>query len=96
MKIEGVGPVHGHVIDMSSAQGELQAQTALAIMSKVLLTQNNATDIPVVLISDNKGIQTGCNNSKRDRLHHHCESNIDLMLEYASIRHELQIKNEWV
>jgi hypothetical protein len=96
MKLEGVGPVDGHAIDMSSARGELQGQTALAIMSKVLLTQNNATDIKVVLTSDNKGIQTGCNNPKKDRLHHHCESNMDLMMEYASIKQEIQIKSEWV
>ncbi len=55
MKLEGTGPVDGHAIDMSLARGELQGQTALAIMSKVLLTQNHATDIAVTLISDIKG-----------------------------------------
>ncbi len=91
MKIEGTGSVDRHAIDMSSVRGELKGQMALAIMSMVILTQNNATEIPVVLICDNKWVQAGCNNTKKILQHHH-EGNMDLIMEYASIKKETQIK----
>jgi hypothetical protein len=44
MMITGVRLVGGHVSDMSSARGELQGQTALAIMAKYLTISLNASD----------------------------------------------------
>jgi hypothetical protein len=84
MSISGAGPVNGHVIDLSSYRGELQSQTAMALIIKSLLQAHNATDIPITLLRDNKGIQKKCKNTHTDRLHNHHESNIDLVLEYKT------------
>lgn len=56
MEVEGTEPVDSYPIDMSSTWGELQSSMSLAIMSKIILTQNNASEINVVLLSDNKGM----------------------------------------
>lgn len=42
---------------MSSACGELQGQTALAIISYILLQSQNATTKPTIFIGNNKGVQ---------------------------------------
>jgi hypothetical protein len=47
MKLEGSGPVDGDPYTMSSARGELQGQTALAIVTSTLLKEHDAQNTPV-------------------------------------------------
>lgn len=55
MHIYGEGTVDGFHADLSSAQGEIQGQTALVIMStKLLQSQDNPT-LPVIFHGDNQG-----------------------------------------
>ncbi len=71
MSISGAGPVDGHEIDFSSSLWELQSQMATAIIAKHLLHANQAIDIPVLLLGDNKGIQNKYQKPCVNRLHHH-------------------------
>jgi hypothetical protein len=60
MKLEGSGPIDGDKQAISSARGELQGQTALAIITEALLMEHEATDIPVTFFTDNQGIKKCC------------------------------------
>ena len=60
MPLTGIRPVDGHTIDLSLSRGELQSQTAMATMTNSLLKASKATDIPVTLIGDDKGVLTKC------------------------------------
>jgi hypothetical protein len=57
MIIHGAGPVDGYANFMTSVRGELQGQTAMAIMSQKLLTAHNSPHTPVHFYGDNQGIQ---------------------------------------
>ncbi len=82
MSIHGTGAVDGDPSGMSSARVELHGQTAMAVMSKVLLDANNETNLPTILQGDNQGIQNKCNTIQTNRLKHHREPNSDLLMEY--------------
>jgi hypothetical protein len=56
MSIQGVGAVDGDLTTMSSTRGELHGQTAMAIISNTLLHSHNASNIKVILHSDNQGV----------------------------------------
>jgi hypothetical protein len=96
MKIEGSGPVDGDTSTMSSSRGELQGQTALAIITKKLINEHNAHDIPITFFSDNQGVQRCCSNSKLHRIGHHRKANIDLQLEHNKSLKDLNISHKWV
>jgi hypothetical protein len=71
MCIKAGGAVDGAAHAMSSARGELQGQTTLAIISNIFLQSQNATLTPTVLISNNKGVQQTCSNPQTNRLRNH-------------------------
>jgi hypothetical protein len=96
MKLEGQGPVDGDTLAMSSARGELQGQTALAIMTGALLMEHDATDTPITFYTDNQGVQKSCHNPKTHRIGHHRKANMDLHMEHAVQVTDLNIKHEWV
>jgi hypothetical protein len=96
MKIEGSGPVDGDTTTMSSSRGELQGQTALAIISECFLKKHGATDIPITLFSDNQGVQQCCSTTKIQRIGHHRKANMDLQLEHNKRSRDLNISHKWV
>ncbi len=73
------GAVDGSPKDLSSVRGELQGQTAMAIISNLLLRAHNKLDIRTTLLGENKGIQHKCANNTNIHLHNHQESNVDLL-----------------
>lgn len=95
MHIAGRGPVDGYTSDLSSSCGELQGQTALAIISKLLLEHNNTT-CNVKLIGDNKGVQQKTAKILPQRIRLHSEPNLDLLLEYDAAARSLQRSVDWV
>jgi hypothetical protein len=82
--------------DLSSARGELQSQTAMTIITKSLLQAHNANNISITMLGDNKGVQHICQHTHINRLKHHRDPNIDLLLEYTAARNDIQIKSEWI
>jgi hypothetical protein len=64
MKLEGHGPVDGDKLTMSSARGEMQGQTALAIVTEAFLTAHEAKDMTVTFLIDNQSVQKSCHNPK--------------------------------
>jgi hypothetical protein len=96
MSITGLGPVDGHEIDLSSSRGELQSQTAMAIMTNTLLQSHDAMNTPVTLLGDNKGVQNRCQNPQANKMSHHRKPNTDLLIEYEAATRNLTIKSEWV
>ncbi len=92
LHIKGSGAVDGHASDLSSARGELQGQTATAVISKLLLDAHN-TNIPTTLMGDNQGVQKQCSNISQSKLRHHRSPNIDLHLEYKAATAGRVIKN---
>jgi ribonuclease HI len=81
---------------MSSARGELHGQTAMAIISDILLEAHNAPTTKITLHGDNKGVQHTCTHIKTNRLKHHRQSNMDLKIEYNNASRGHHITNEWV
>jgi hypothetical protein len=96
MKLEGSGPVDGDPYTMSSARGELQGQTALAIVTSTLLKEHDAQNAPVSFYTDNMGIQKSCKNPKIHRVGHHRNANMDLQLEHATWTKNMCITHDWV
>jgi hypothetical protein len=78
MSIQGAGAVDGAPEFMSYARGELHGQTAMAIISTILLEAHNSPNMKITLHSDNKGVQHTCAHIQTNRLKHHRQSNIDL------------------
>ncbi len=60
INIFGRGPVDGHPTDMSSAQGELQGQTALAIMLTNLLKAHQNKKMNVIFHGEHRGPKKMC------------------------------------
>jgi hypothetical protein len=96
MSIHGTGPVNGAPKSMSSARGELHGQTAMAIVSKLLLETHQEPKIPTLLQGDNQRIQRKCNEIRIDRLKHHREPNIDLLIEFKHATKGHHVKIEWM
>jgi hypothetical protein len=83
MSIHGTGTVNGASTSMSSTNGELQGQTAMAIISNLLLAAHNDTTTKI-LHSDNQGVQRTCPSFQTHRLKHHRKPNMDLKIEYKN------------
>lgn len=96
MKIEGSGPVNGDKETMSSARGEMQGQTALAIISEAFLTEHDAKDMPITFFTDNQGVQQTCQHPKLHRIGHHKKANIDLQMEHVQVSQRMNFTHEWV
>jgi hypothetical protein len=96
LQISGKGPVDGYSMDMSSARGEIQGQTALAIMSSLLLKAQDLPNLPVIFYGDNSGVQRKCNMYPTQKLRDHRQPNQDLHLEYHNATRQLNKKVEWV
>jgi hypothetical protein len=69
LPIIDTGPVEGYSQDLSSVRGELQGQTALAIVANMFLSYHSATQQKVHLLCDNKGVINQGYTSKHDS---HC------------------------
>jgi hypothetical protein len=80
MHIRGCGAVDGSKHDLSSTRGEHQGQTAMAIVSKLLLQTHENTSIPATLMGDNQGVQQQWATPPTNRLKHHRSPNIDLRI----------------
>jgi hypothetical protein len=85
MKIEGSGSMGGNTLSMSSAQGELQVQTALAIISVAFLKEYDAHNMTITLIKDNEGVQKTCQHPKIHWVGPHRKAYIDLQLEHVRV-----------
>lgn len=96
MKLEESGPVDGDNTLISSARGELQGQTTLAIIMETLLKEYDAHEMPITFITDNQGIQKSCHNLKIHHVGHHRNANMDLQMEHATRMKDLHITHEWV
>ncbi len=96
MTITGVGPVDGYTNFMSSARGELQGQTAAAIVKQCVLKKYKGTTPQVHLYGDNQGVQSKCTNYTPRKMHVHREPNSDLLLEYHAAMRGLNKQAHWV
>jgi hypothetical protein len=96
MQITGSGPVDGYHADLSSARGEIQGQTALAIVTSTLLTAQQQPCMKVTYHGDNKGTQNKCATAHSNRLRDHQQPNTDLYLEFHHYTRTLNKKIEWV
>jgi hypothetical protein len=82
--------------ELSSARGELQGQTALAIMSSTVLNTHNETGHPVNFIGDNKGIQQKTATYIPGHLKAHHDTNCDIFLEYHNVASNVNCQVTWV
>jgi hypothetical protein len=96
MSIQGRGAVDGAPTALSSARGELQGQTAMAIISQVLLQWHQRPSLPTILQGDNEGVQHTCSRHTRSRLRHHRLPNTDLITEFQAASANRPIKSEWI
>jgi hypothetical protein len=96
MHLSGLGPVDGVRADLSSARGEIQGQTALAIMSSTLLQAQNCPNMEVVFYGDNKGVQQKCATPYINKLKDHRQPNMDLYLEYYNATRTLKKQVRWI
>lgn len=81
---------------VSSARGEMQGQTTLAIVTETFLKEHGANTTPVTFHTDNQGVQKCCHNPKIHRVGHHRRANMDLQMEHAFRTKSLPITYEWV
>ncbi len=84
MHISGYGPIDGYQADLSSARGEIQGQTALAVMSTMLLQAHNNNNTAVTFQGKNLGVQRKCQSMAGYRIRDHRKLNQDLYMEYHS------------
>jgi hypothetical protein len=82
LNLSGKGAVDGNVHNLSSTCGEIHGQTAGLHMANILLQAHNATDIPIQISGDNKGVQSKCARNWTNCLREHREANFDLFSEY--------------
>jgi hypothetical protein len=82
MTISGAGTVDGYEKYMSSTRGELQGQTAAAIIIQGLLRSHNGVNPQVHFYGDNQGVQSKCSTYTPRKMRVHREPNSDLLLEY--------------
>jgi hypothetical protein len=71
MMIHGSGSVNGLGHYIFSVRGEIQRQTAAAIIIQQLLWAHNSLQTPVPLFGDNHGIQNKCNTYNPHKLKTH-------------------------
>jgi hypothetical protein len=96
MCIHGRGAVDGDSTTMSSTRGKLHSQTAMAIISNLLLSANDNINTKTILYGDNKGVQQTCANIQIKKLKHHRQPNMDLKLEYKHAVGGRTITTEWI
>lgn len=75
--------------------GELQGQTAMAIISDLFLT-HNSSNASISLICDNKGAIKRCSNPPRGNLHHQRQPNMDILLQHHTVKRRRKISYQWV
>ena len=90
------GAVDGAPKYMSSTKGELHGQTAMAVMSKLLLDVHDASDTKIFLHRDNKRVQQTCSHLHINRLKHHRKSDMDLKMEYHKATMGRNVSNAWI
>jgi hypothetical protein len=93
--ISGHGPTDGCPNSISSTRGELQGQTAMAIISDLFLT-HNSSNASISLICDNKGAIQRCSNPPTGNLHHHRQPNMDILLQHHTVKRRRKISYQWV
>jgi hypothetical protein len=96
MNISGGGAVDGTPNDLTSYRGELQGQTALAIMAQQLQQITDANDVTFHMYGDNLAVQNKCKNISTSKIKHHREPNMDLLMEYKAATENLQVTTHWV
>lgn len=96
MTIQGAGTIDEYEKYMSSAHGELQGQTAAAIIIQRLLHMHNALQTPVHFYGDNQGVQSKCTTYSLHNLKTHREANSGLLLEYRDDTRNIQKQVHWV
>jgi hypothetical protein len=96
MTISGAGTVDGYGKYMSSTRGELQGQTAAAIIIQGLLRSHKGIKPQVHLYGDNQGVQSKCSTYTPKRMRVHREPNSDLLLEYHTATRDMKKQVHWV
>jgi hypothetical protein len=81
---------------MSSTKGQLHDQTAMVIMSKLLLNAHDAADTQIILHGDNNEVQQTCSHIHINRLKHHRQSDMDLKMEYHKATMGRNVSNAWI
>ena len=96
MSIHGSGAVDGAPKYMSSTKGKLHGQTAIAVMSKLLLDVHDAADTQIILHGDNKGVQQTCSHIHINCLKHHRQSDRELKMKHHKVTMGHNISNAWI
>jgi hypothetical protein len=96
MIISGAGAVDGHEKYMSSTRGELQGQTAAAIIIQGLLRSHNGVKPQVHFYGDNQGVQSKCSTYTPKKMRVHREPNSYLLLEYHAATKNMKKQAHWV
>lgn len=94
--IQGRGTVDGAPTAISLVRGELQGQTAMAIISQLLLQEHQQASLPTILHSDNEGVPHTCTQHTLSKLQHHRTPNTDLLAEFRAATANRQFKSVWV
>jgi hypothetical protein len=93
--IHGSGPVDGYGPHLSSTHGELQGQTAIAIVTNLFLRHHNSS-IPIRMICDNKSAIAPPVPPTLTRIRFHRDPDVDLRLQLQHQLHTLSTQHEWV
>ncbi len=96
MATHGSGVADGALASVSSTRGGLQGQTAMAIISNILLKAHDGKSTRTVLYGDNRGVQTTCLHAPTDWLKHHKQPNIDLKIEIQHASRDRRISTAWI
>jgi hypothetical protein len=96
LNLNGMGAVDGNARNLSSTRGEIHGQTAGLHMANILLQAHNATNIPIQMSGDNKGVQSTCATNHTNRLREHRGANFDLFSEYKRASKGIKKTTMWV
>jgi hypothetical protein len=88
--------VDGHHKYLSSAHGEIQGQTAAAMILHCITQAHDTTNIPIQLVGDNQAVQNKCGRQTCKKLRSHRDPNSDLFTEYHAVASALRPTTRWV
>jgi hypothetical protein len=93
--ITGSGPVHGIPYSLSSARGELQGITAVAIIANLLSNYHNRKPT-ISSTCDNTAVISRCSKGPFSSLRRHRTANIDLHLSQRNFHSNTPMQLSWV
>ncbi len=95
MKITGGGAVDGNTSELTSFHGELQGQTALAIITNKMQGIIPNQQAMFHMYGDNLAVQNKCRETNTSKIRHHRKANMDI-LEYKNAASHLPLTTHWV